>query len=221
MTINSGLERSTVAVASLTAFMSPFMISAISVALPVIQKDLAMNAVQMGWVATSYLLAMAVVLIPAGKIADIYGRKKIFISGILIFTVASTLAAFASSIGWLIAMRVLQGLGAALYNTTGMAIITSVFPPQRRGQALGIYVAAVYIGLSLGPFAGGMLVNFLGWWSIFLVPLPVGLLSMVISLRYLEGEWPKPGKNIWILSAVSCTPLPYADWCTALPCCRS
>ena len=81
MAINSGLERSTVAVASLTAFMSPFMISAISVALPRIQKDLSMNAVDMGWVATSYLLSMAVALIPAGKVADIHGRKKIFISG--------------------------------------------------------------------------------------------------------------------------------------------
>ena len=189
MAINSGLERSTVAVASLTAFMSPFMISAISVALPRIQKDLSMNAVEMGWVATSYLLSMAVALIPAGKVADIRGRKKIFISGIILFTLASTLAAFASSTAWLIAMRVGQGLGAAMYNTTAMAIITSVFPPQRRGQALGIYVAAVYIGLSLGPFVGGMLVSYLGWWSIFLVPLPVGLVSLAISLRYLEGEW--------------------------------
>ena len=189
MAINSGLERSTVVAASLTAFMSPFMISAINVALPVIQKDLSMNAVEMGWVATSYLLAMAVALIPAGKIADIYGRKKIFIGGIALFTIASTLASFASSTGWLIALRVGQGLGGAMYNTTGMAIITSVFPVQRRGQALGIYVAAVYIGLSLGPFVGGILVNFLGWWSIFLVPLPVGLLSIAISLRYLEDEW--------------------------------
>jgi MFS family permease len=99
-------------------------------------------------------LATAISLVPFGKIADIYGRKKIFILGVGLFTVASTLAVFVPNVGWLIGMRSLQGIGAAMFATTAMAILTSVFPANRRGQAMGIYVAAVYIGLSAGSLLG-------------------------------------------------------------------
>ena len=183
------LERSTLVVTSLTAFMSPFMMSAVSVALPVIQREFAMSAVEMSWVATAYLLATAVALVPSGKIGDIYGRKKIFIIGTVVFTLASTLAAFSPSTTWLIAWRVVQGFGAAMYSTTGMAILTSVFPLQRRGQALGVYVAAVYIGLSAGPFFGGILVQHLGWPSIFLVILPMGLFCIGLTIFQIKDDW--------------------------------
>ena len=186
---NPAYERSALFVTTLTAFMSPFMMSAVSVALPTMQKDMAMNAVQMSWVVTSFLLATAISLVPSGKIADIYGRKMVFVLGAGLFTLASTLAAFAPSVDWLIGMRVLQGIGAAMFATTAMAILTSVFPAKRRGQALGIYVAAVYFGLSAGPFLGGLMVQHLGWHSIFIVMLPLGLISVFVTLRYLKGEW--------------------------------
>jgi EmrB/QacA subfamily drug resistance transporter len=182
-------ERSALFVTTLTAFISPFMMSAVSVALPTMQKHMAMSAVQMSWVATSFLLATAISLVPVGKIADIYGRKRIFILGTGLFTLASTLATFVPDVGWLLVMRVFQGIGSAMFATTGMAILTSVFPVQRRGQAMGIYVASVYIGLSAGPFLGGLMVQYLGWQSIFIVMLPLGLLSVLVALYYLKGEW--------------------------------
>lgn len=182
-------ERSALFVATLTAFLGPFMISSVNVALPAIERDLALNAVQLSWISTAYLLATAVVLVPAGKVADIYGRKKIFSLGLVAYTLASTLAIFAPSGAWLIGLRAFQGAGAALTVTTGMAILTSVFAPQRRGQAIGIYVAAVYIGLSAGPFAGGLMTQHLGWRSLFVVMLPLGLGAIWITRRCLEGEW--------------------------------
>ena len=183
------LERSALFVATLTSFMGPFMISAVNVALPAIQSDLRMNAVQLSWIASSYLLAVAVGLIPAGKIADIYGRKKVFTTGLVIYTLGSTSAAFVDTAAWLIFFRVVQGLGAGMFVTTGMAILTSIFPPQKRGRAIGIYVAAVYVGLSVGPFVGGFLTQQFGWRSIFLVMFPMGLGSIAITLSFLKGEW--------------------------------
>ena len=129
--------------------MGPFMISSVNVALPAIQQEFASDAVTLSWVATALLLAVAVFLIPMGKIGDIYGRKKVFTSGLALYTLASLIGAFSISMPMLIAVRVFQGCGAAMFVTTGMAILTSIFPPNRRGRAIGFYVAAVYIGLSV------------------------------------------------------------------------
>jgi EmrB/QacA subfamily drug resistance transporter len=182
-------ERSALFVSTMTSFMGPFMISSVNVALPAIQKELQMNAVELSWIATSYLLAIAVGLIPAGKIADIHGRKKVFSAGLIVYTVASTAAAFVGSITWFLVLRVVQGLGAAMFVTTGMAILTSVFPPQKRGRAIGVYVSAVYVGLSVGPFIGGLLTEQLGWRSIFAVMLPLGIVSVSVTRFLLKGEW--------------------------------
>ena len=169
--------------------MGPFTISSVNVALPTIQSEFSADAVVLSWVATSYLLAIAVFLMPFGKVADIYGRKKIFTLGLVLYTSSSLLAIFSFSMTALIAMRVLQGIGAAMFVTTGMAIITSIFPPARRGKAIGIYVSAVYIGLSVGPFAGGFLTRYLGWRSIFAVAVPFGAVSIFMAIKYLKGEW--------------------------------
>lgn len=187
--VQHAMEKSALFACSLTSFMSPFTIAAINVALPSIEMDLSMNAVQLSWLSTAYLLAIAVFLVPAGRLADIYGHKKVFTIGLFCFTIASTLAAFVPSAVWLIASRVFQGIGAALYTTTGMAILTSVFPPNRRGRAIGIYVSAVYLGLSLGPFIGGIMTQHLGWHSLFLILLPMGAAPIWVTLRYLKGEW--------------------------------
>ena len=138
---------------------------------------------------TSFLLAMAVFLVPFGKVADIYGRKKIFTWGLVLYTFSSLLAVFSSSIMMLIALRIIQGFGSAMSVTTGMAILTSVFAPSKRGRAIGIYVSAVYIGLSVGPFAGGFLARYLGWRSIFASVVPFGVICVFMTIRYLQGEW--------------------------------
>ena len=183
------LENSALMVATLTSFMGPFTISSVNVALPTIQAEFSANAVVLSWVATAYLLAVAVFLVPFGKVADIYGRKKIFTLGLSFYTGSSLLAIFSFSMPALIAMRILQGFGAAMFVTTGMAILTSIFPPARRGKAIGIYVAAVYIGLSVGPFAGGFLTRYLGWRSLFAVVVPFGAASIFATLKFLKGEW--------------------------------
>ncbi|MEN8243731.1 MAG: MFS transporter [Thermodesulfobacteriota bacterium] len=189
-TDNHGLERSVLTVATVTSFLGPFMLSAVNVALPVIQKDLAANAVELSWIATSYLLATAVCLVPIGRIADIHGRRRFFILGLIVFTVSNFLTFFVRDIGPFIVLRVLQGAGAAMTVTTGMAIVTSVFPSQRRGKAIGIYVAAVYVGLSAGPFGGGVLAQHFGWRSIFVVTTAIGMLSALVAFRGLRGnEW--------------------------------
>ncbi len=184
------LERSALTVATVTSFLGPFMLSAVNVALPAIGRDLKANAVALSWIATSYLLATAVCLVPIGRIADIYGRKRIFISGLMVFTLSSFLTIFAGSVNSLIFLRLFQGGGAAMTVTTGMAIITSVFPPRRRGKAIGIYVSAVYMGLSVGPFGGGVMAQHFGWRSIFVVTTAIGLFSIWVTVKYLKGqEW--------------------------------
>jgi len=185
----SSQEKAVLFVATLSSFMGPFMISSVNVALPAIQQEFGADAVALSWVATALLLAVAVFLIPLGKIGDIYGRKTIFTLGLVVYTLASLAGAFSTSMTMLIAVRVFQGFGTAMFVTTGMAIVTSVFPPERRGRAIGFYVTAVYIGLSVGPFAGGLLTQHLGWRSNFGVVVPFGAASIWVTLKYLKGEW--------------------------------
>jgi EmrB/QacA subfamily drug resistance transporter len=189
LSADKSLEKSALIVTTLTSFLGPFSISSVNVALPTIQAEFSADAVLLSWVATSYLLAMAVFLVPFGKVADIYGRKKVFTWGLVLCTLSSFLAAFSFSMEMLIAMRILQGFGSAMFVTTGMAILTSVFPPSRRGRAIGIYVSAVYIGLSVGPFAGGFLARYLGWRSIFAVVVLFGVVCVFMTMKYLKGEW--------------------------------
>ena len=182
-------ERVALLIATLASFATPFMGSAINVALPSIGQELAMDAVLLSWVATSYLLAAAVFLVPFGRLADIHGRKRIFVYGISLFSLASLLVGLATSGAFLIAARIVQGLGSAMIFGTGVAILTSVFPSGERGRVLGINVAAVYVGLSVGPFIGGYLTQNLGWRSIFLAPLPLGLGIVGLIAWKLKGEW--------------------------------
>lgn len=176
-------------VAGLTAFLTPFMGSAVNVALPAIGRDFKADAILLSWVATAYLLMAAVFLVPLGRLADIQGRKKIFVAGILIFSIASLLCAAASSAPMLIFFRILQALGSAMIFATGVAIITSVFPVGERGAAMGINVAAVYTGLSAGPFFGGILTARLGWRSIFWIMVPLGMAVAYLAVRKLKGDW--------------------------------
>ncbi|HBH30223.1 MAG: MFS transporter [Desulfofustis sp. PB-SRB1] len=199
----TSLERSALIVAVLTSFMGPFMISSVNVALPTIQADFDLGAVQLSWISTAYLLAVAVGLVPAGKVADIYGRKIVFVAGLFLYTIAVGGAAIATSGGWLIGARVGQGLGAAMFVTTGMAIITSVFPPNRRGRVIGIYVAAVYIGLSAGPFFGGIITQQFGWRALFYLVFPFGVFLILLTLGYLKGEWRgEPGQRLDVAGCV-------------------
>ena len=153
MSDDIAVKRSALLIATLSAFLTPFMVSSINIALPSIAKDLHMSAVQMSWVPSSYLLAASIFLVPFGRMADIYGRKRIFNYGIWIYTISSLLLALTPSVSLLIFFRTLEGFGSAMIFGTGMAILTSVYPAAERERALGINVAAIYLGLSLGPIA--------------------------------------------------------------------
>ncbi|MDN7026203.1 MFS transporter [Methanoculleus sp. FWC-SCC1] len=176
-------------IATLAAFLTPFMGSAVNIALPTIAAEFSMDAVSLSWVASSYLLATAMFLVPFGRLADIYGRKKIFTLGIAVFTVSALLSALAASGTELILFRFIEGIGSAMIYGTGVAMITSVFPPGERGRALGINVTAVYLGLSIGPFIGGYLTELFTWRSIFLTNIPLGILIVALVFRDLKAEW--------------------------------
>jgi len=182
-------KRAAAIVAAVGSFLTPFMGSSINVALPLIGREFALGAVLLSWVPTAFLLSAAMFLVPVGRLADIYGRKRIFFYGTAVYTLFSLLSAAAFSGVSLILFRFLQGIGGAMIFGTGVAILTSVYPPQERGKALGINVAAVYTGLSLGPFAGGLLTHYFGWRSVFLANVPLGLLVLVLVWLKLKGEW--------------------------------
>ena len=196
-------------IAVLSGFITPFDLSAVTIALPSIGSEFAMDAVTLSWVSTAYLLAAGVFLVPFGRIADIYGRKKVFVAGLLLFIIASACMVLSVSSVMIILLRVLQGTGAALIFGTAVAILTEVSPVAERGRALGIYTTAVYLGLSLGPFLGGFLVQHFGWRSLFLVNVPIGLFTIGLILLYLKGEWADSrGETFDLGGAVQYRPCP-------------
>jgi EmrB/QacA subfamily drug resistance transporter len=182
-------ERTALLVTSLASFLTPFMGAATNVALPAIAREFSANAIQLTWVSAAYLVAAAACLLPFGRLADLHGRKRVFAWGLLAFAATSWLCAETTSIQQLIAARALQGSAGAMMFGTNVAILTSVFPPARRGTALGWNVAAVYVGLSLGPFLGGLLVEQVGWRSIFALNVPLGVVALAFTVWALEGEW--------------------------------
>jgi EmrB/QacA subfamily drug resistance transporter len=182
-------KKSVLIVATFAAFLTPFLGSAVNLALPSIGKDLDANAISLGWVISSFILSSAVFLLPFGRLADIVGRKKIFSLGILLFTVSTFLIIFSWDITSLIMFRIIQGLSSAMIFGTSLAIITSVFQPGERGKAMGINITAVYLGLSCGPVIGGVLTQYLGWRSIFAFLVPFGIVSLILINRRIKTEW--------------------------------
>lgn len=181
--------RYAILITAMASFITPFLGSSMNVALPVIAGEFNLDAVTLSWIAGSFLVAAAAFLVPFGRLADIHGRKRIFLYGILLYTVASACATFSPTISFLFAGRILQGIGSAMIFTTSVAILTSVVPPGERGRALGVNVAAVYLGLSVGPPAGGLLTHSLGWRSLFAVHILLGSLLLVLTFSKLHGDW--------------------------------
>jgi EmrB/QacA subfamily drug resistance transporter len=182
-------KKVTLFVTTLGAFIVPFMSSSVTIALPSIGKEFAMNAIVLSWVTTSYILAAASFQVPSGRIADIYGRKKLFLLGFAIHTFFSALCAIPYDPFLLILFRFLQGIGGSMTFSVGVVILISVFPIEERGKVLGINIAAVYLGLSCGPFLGGVLTHSFGWRGIFLANVPIGILIILFTLLKMKGEW--------------------------------
>ena len=182
-------RRAALAVSCVSSFLTPYLSSAVSIALPAIGSDLGLGAVALGWVNTSFLVAAAAFLLPFGKLGDMVGRRRVFAMGLVSYAVFSILAALAPSGAALVAAVALIGVSAAAIFGTGVAILTSVYPPQERGRVLGVNVSFTYAGLSLGPLLGGIMTQALGWRSVYLLDVPVALAAVAVALAVLKGEW--------------------------------
>jgi len=177
------------AVILISSFFNPFMGSAVNIALPSIGHDLGMNAVELSWIAMSFLLSAAVFLVPLGKLADIWGRRRMLLYGNIFFTIATLMCAFSFSGFMLISARLLQGIGSAMSFSSGMAIIISAFPPEKRGKIIGWNTTAVYVGLSAAPLLGGLLTKTLGWHSLFYINAIAGMLVIAGIIYGVKAEW--------------------------------
>jgi EmrB/QacA subfamily drug resistance transporter len=167
-------------------FLASMTLSSVIVAIPAIAENLHADAIYVSWIPTAFLLSSVIMLLPAGKLADIFGRKRLYLLGSLIFAAASALGAFATSIEWLLVLRFLQGAGSAFIWATGLAIIMDLFLSKNRGLALGLASASVYVGLSCGPLIGGWLTQYFGWRSVFSFPVPLILASMGLAAIYIR-----------------------------------
>jgi EmrB/QacA subfamily drug resistance transporter len=177
----------TLAAVAFGLFMIMLDNTIVNVALPSIQRSLHMSISSLEWIVTAYALTFAALLITGGKLGDLYGRKRMFIAGLVVFTLASLACGLAPSAGFLIGARAVQGVGAALMNPATLSIITATFPPKERGQAIGIWAGVSALALAIGPLIGGLIVDNINWHWIFYVNVPVGVVGIIVS-RWVIAE---------------------------------
>src|SRR6187399_3304727 len=154
----------------------------VNVALPAIQKDLHSSISGLEWTVNAYTLSFAVLLVTGGRLGDIFGRRRMFLAGVVIFGAASATIGFAPSEGWLVTSRAIQGVGAALMMPGTLSIITQTFPPEERGKAIGTWAGVSAIALALGPLVGGWLTEDVSWRAIFFLNVPVAVVAVAVTL---------------------------------------
>ena len=177
----------TLAAVAFGLFMIMLDNTIVNVALPSIERSLHMSISSLEWIVTAYALTFAALLITGGKLGDLYGRKRMFIAGLAVFTLASLACGLAPNAGFLIGARAVQGVGAALMNPATLSIITATFPPKERGQAIGIWAGVSALALAIGPLIGGLIVDNINWHWIFYVNIPVGVVGILVS-RWVIAE---------------------------------
>ena len=158
----------------------------VNVAVPSIQRDLGVGLSELQWIVTGYALSFAALMLTGGKLADMFGRRRIFVTGIVIFTIASLFCGLADTGQSLIGWRIVQGVGAALMNPATLAIISATFPPRQRGMAIGIWAGVSALALAIGPLVGGLLTEHLSWSWVFFVNVPVGVLGVAASYLLID-----------------------------------
>lgn len=183
------LQRAALAMVLLNAFTTPLMLSAVNVALPAIADDLGLDAVMLSWVPMAYLMASAMFVLVFGRLADMFGRKRIFLIGTGSVILTSLLAAFSFNGEVLVLARFLQGTSAAMLYATQVAIVSSVFPPAKRGHAIGLTVSTIYLGLTGGPLIGGFLIDEFGWRASFVFHIPLAFIVLLTGLLMVPGDW--------------------------------
>ena len=181
--------------ASLGTFLGTVMATSVNVALPSLVSALGTEFATVQWVVLSFLLTNAVLLPIVGRLADMFGKKSLFIAGYVIFTFGSLLCGLSQGIFWLISFRVVQGVGAALLTALGLAIVTDVFPDNERGKALGITGSVLSSGIVIGPTLGGFLVDAFSWHWVFFVGVPIGVVGTLLALRFVPAYEPEGGQH--------------------------
>jgi EmrB/QacA subfamily drug resistance transporter len=183
-------------IVAIGVFMATLDSSIVNISLPSIAKyfGVPLNGA-VSWIIIAYLVATAAILLTAGRLADMIGRKAVWVGGLILFTGSSALCGLAPSLGFLITSRAIQGLGGALLMAVSPAMLTTAFPPQERGRALGLNAVIVSLGVSVGPTLGGLITAYLTWRWIFYVNVPVGILGLIMTLRVLtEPLHRNPGR---------------------------
>src|SRR3979409_849326 len=165
----------------------------VNVAIPAMSAGLNTTLDQILWVLNAYILVYAVLLITSGRLGDLYGQRNLFALGLAVFTVASALCGFAQDANQLIAARVLQGVGAALLTPQTLAILTTLFPPERRGAAFGIWAGVAGLATLAGPTIGGAIVTYIDWRWIFFVNVPIGIAALVATFVLVPDL--RPGRR--------------------------
>jgi len=197
-------QRAVMTMVLLNGISMPMMLSAVNVALPAIAADLSMTAVQLSWIPMAFLMTSAALVLSFGRLADMFGRKRMYLIGTAGLVATSVLATLATSGEMIIGFRLLQGMTAAMIYGTHIAIVSSVYPPQERGRMIGMTVAVIYIGLTCGPFVGGWLVEHFGWQASFLVHVPMCIASIIVGIWFVDDEWraEHPGRFDFVGSAL-------------------
>ncbi len=200
----SGYKWTVLLITTIGSFMAPFDGSIVTIAIPSIASSMMIGLETVVWISLAYLLVLTVLLINAGRLADLRGRKRIYIAGFIIFTAGSALCGASATGIQLVFFRALQGIGAAFIAANSPAIVTESFQSWERGKALGINAMAVYTGLTTGPVIGGILVQSFGWRSIFYVNVPIGILVVgLASIRLKERKIPLVDEGFDFAGAVT------------------
>ena len=194
----------TLAAVAFGLFMIMLDNTIVNVALPSIQRDLGAQLSELEWIVAGYALSFATLILTGGKLADLFGRRRLFMIGLAVFAAASLACALAPSAGFLIGARVVQGIGAALLNPASLSIISATFPPRERGMAIGIWAGVSATALAIGPLVGGLLVEQVGWSSIFYINVPIGVIAIVASYLLIdESKDTSAGQRLDVLGLAS------------------
>jgi EmrB/QacA subfamily drug resistance transporter len=176
----------TLGAVSFGLFMIMLDNTVVNVALPAIERDLGAGLSELEWIVSGYALTFAALMLTGGKLADLLGRRRVFVAGLAVFSLSSLACALAPSPGFLIGARVVQGAGAALMSPATLSIISATFPPRQRGTAIGIWAGVSALALAIGPLVGGLLTEQIGWSSIFYLNVPIGVIAIAASFLLID-----------------------------------
>jgi EmrB/QacA subfamily drug resistance transporter len=195
------LKKNLIIVGILVSFLTPFVRSSINLAIPVLANEFDLSAVFLTWISTIYLLVNAILYIPFGRIGDIYGRKRIFQYGLIIFTISSFISAFSISGEMFLFFRIFQAIGNAMIFANLNAMISSAFPVNERGKAFGLTSMSVFVGLILGPILGGVVTEILGWRTLFYMDTLIGIIAAFSIIRFKHDWIEAKGEKLDILGS--------------------